>query len=123
MLYQSIIYIASASANSCAKGSLLGFPTWYHYLRATTTNGVCSPQLDSLSAIWLIGAAVLEILLRIAALAAVIYLIYGGVTYIISQGEPDKIQKAKSTIINALLGMVLAVSATGLVAFIAGRIQ
>ena len=123
MLFESIMYFAGASANTCTKGNLLGFPTWYHYLPATISNGVCSPQLNSLSAVYLIGAAILEILLRVAAIAAMVFLIYGGVTYITSQGEPDKTQKAKMTIINALGGMLVAITATALVAFIAGRIK
>ena len=113
----------AAAANTCTGGSFLSFPTWYKYLPATTSStGVCSPQLNSLNDIWLIAAAVIEILLRVAAIAAVVYLMYGGFTYITSQGEPEKTQKAKSTITNALAGMLIAVMATALVSFIARQI-
>jgi len=117
--------IAAAIAGSCGHGSFLNFPTWYEYLPGTTNpkTGACTPQLGSLSDIWLIAAAVIEILLHIAAILAVVYLMYGGVTYVTSQGEPDKTTKAKMTIINALVGLVVAVMATALVAFIAGSIS
>jgi hypothetical protein len=84
---------------------------------------VCNPQLTDLSNIWLIAAAIIEILIRLAALAAVFYVIYGGITYMLSQGEPDKTTKARQTIINALAGLAVAVVAAAAVAFIAGRIH
>ncbi len=109
-------------AASCTGGGFLGFPTWYKYLEGTTaTNGLCAPSVRALSDVWLIGAAVIEILLRIAVLVAVIGIVYGGFNYITSQGEPDKTAKARSTIINAAGGMVVAILATAIVSFIAGK--
>jgi len=112
--------------------SFLGFPHWYQYLSGTGISTdpsnskapvVCNPQLAKLSDVWLIAAAIIEILIRLAALAAVAYVIYGGVTYMLSQGEPDKTTKARQTIINALAGLAVAVLAAAAVAFIAGRIS
>lgn len=106
----------------CPGGGFLGFPTWYEYLPGHyDDNGVCSPQLGSLSNVWLILAAIIEIMLRAAAILAVGFVIYGGVTYMTSQGEPDKTAKARGTIINALVGLVIAVIAATTVGFIAGR--
>lgn len=114
----------ATSPNNCTEGNFLSFPTWYHYLPASVSaTGTCSPQLNNLSDVWLIGAAVLEIMLRIAAIAAVAYIIYGGVTYTLSQGDPDKTKKAKGTIVNGLGGLAVAVSATAAVTFIAGSIH
>ena len=109
---------------SCSGGGFLGFPTWYEYLpKGSSTNGLCSPALTSLSDIWLIVAAVIEILLRVAALAAVVFVIYGGFSYVTSQGEPDKTAQAQSTIVNGLIGLAIAVAASAAVAFIAGSIK
>lgn len=101
----------------------LGFPTWYKYLDGVkdSTTGVCGPQLSALSDVWLVIAALIEIMLRVAALMAVAFVIYGGVSYMTSQGEPDKTSKARHTIINALIGLVIAITAGVLVGFIAGR--
>lgn len=107
-------------AGSCSGGDFLFFPTWYKYLPGKIdSNGLCSPQLNSISDVWLIVAAVIEILLRVAAVAAVIMVIYGGVHYIVSQGEPDDTNKARSTIINALIGLLLSVMAAAFINFIA----
>ena len=122
-MYNALItyyFATSAPLPNCRDSGFLGFPHWYVYIAKPPT---CQPQFSNLNDIWLIGAAILEILLRVAAIAAIIYIIYGGVTYVTSQGEPDKTQKAKMTIINALAGLVVAISSAAIVAFVAGRIN
>ncbi len=115
--------LLSHFAASCGGGNFLFFPKWYEYLPGTTdSSGLCSPQISSLNDVWLIVAAIIEILLRVAALVAVIFVIYGAVSYTISQGEPDKTSRAKSTIINALVGLAIAVTSAAIVAFIAKSI-
>jgi hypothetical protein len=117
-----IVQLISHFADTCTlTGSFLGFPTWYSYLPGTTdANNVCSPQFTSLSDVWLIVAAIIEILLRLAALVAIVMVIYGGVEFITSQGESEKAAKARSTVINALIGLVIAVGAAAIISFIAG---
>lgn len=111
-------------AVTCTGGSFLGFPTWYKYLPGTIgPDGICSPQLTSLSAVWLIVAACIEILLRIAALAAVGFIVYAGFQYLTSQGDPNKAAQARQGIINAVVGLVIAILASAMVGFIAGRIN
>jgi len=111
-------------ADAPCPGNLFGiFPTWYSYLPSTpdaNPNHYCTPQLNSLDSIWLIVAAVIEILLRVAAIAAVGVIVYAGIMYTTSQGSPETTAKAKSTIINALIGLAFSVIAATLVAFIAG---
>lgn len=107
-------------AAACPGSSFLAFPTWYKYLPQTYVNGQCNPSLSSLNDIWLVVAAVIEILLRVAAIAAVAMVIYGAVSYITSQGEPDSTKRAQGTIINSLVGLLIAVMAAAFVQFIAG---
>lgn len=116
--------LLSLFAKSCDGGGLLGFPHWYKYLDGKTdaTTGICAPQITGLSDIWLIVAAVIEILLRVAALAAVFAIIYGGFNYMTSQGEPDQTNKARMTIINGLVGLVVAVLASVIIGFVAGSV-
>jgi len=118
-------------AASCAGGSFLGFPKWYKYLdgqEVTSTVGpagakVCTPMIGGLTDIWLIVAAVIEMLLRIGALFAIAIVVYGSIQFITSQGEPSKTQAARSTIINALIGLVITISAATAVSFIAGSFK
>ncbi len=114
---------AASCSNSSAISTFLKFPTWYEYLPSTTINGVCTPQVTSLNGIWLIVAAVIEILLRVAAIIAVIIIIIGGIQFIISQGDPNQTKKARDTIINAVIGLVISISASIVVTFVAGTIR
>lgn len=118
MIANIINYFAATGAGCSAGKGFLGLPTWYTYLEV---NGDCTPKITGLSDVWLIVAAIIEILLRIAAMAAVVFVIVGAVEYIMSQGEPEKTAKARGTIVNALVGLVVAVIAATLVGFIAGR--
>lgn len=125
---------AAPRAENCARDSMfLGFPTWYKYLEPEFINGECkltaldpdndgnTTAADMGKAIGKVILAVIEIMLRVAALVAIGFIIYGGVLYISSQGEPDKTKQALATVTNALIGLVVAVMATILVTFVGGR--
>ncbi len=100
-----------------SKSSFLDFPTWYEYLQCNSDN---SPILNNINDIWLIVAAIIEILLRVAALVAVGIIIFAGVEYTTSQGEPEKTGRALKTIISAAIGLAICVLAAVIVSFIAG---
>ena len=113
----------------CPGGGLLGFPTWYKYIQgnpiSTTVNGKavssCAPVLNSINDIWLIGAAIVDMLLRIAALGAIGIVIWGGIKMITSQGDPSGVASARNTIMDGLIGLTIALVATGAITFVAGR--
>lgn len=66
---------------------------------------------------------IVNILLTIAGLIAALYLIYGGVRYITSQGEEKTAEEAKKTIIYALLGLIIIGLAAVTVNFIVSAIS
>lgn len=120
--------LALLAAIDCgAKPGFFGLPSWHKYLdkvAVTDEHGLttaCTPRIQHINDIWLIVASVIDIMLRLAALAAIVMVIYGGIQYIMSQDQPDKTKKALGTIINALIGLVIAVAATTMITFIAGR--
>lgn len=112
---------------ACGSSTYFGIPTWYKYLGELTTQteagASCAPLVRSVSDVLLIGAAILEMLVRVAAMIAIFMVIWGGISYITSQGEPDKIERARSTIINGIVGLVIAVVATATITFLAGSIN
>lgn len=111
-------------AAACKGGSFLGFPTWYHYLNSQTdAQGNCAPVISSISDFWLIVAAIIEILLRVAAILAVAMVIYAGISFTTSQGDPEAAKRARNTLINALIGLAISVMAAAIVAFIAESIS
>jgi hypothetical protein len=127
------IFAAPQAGSVCSLGKpdFLNFPRWYDYLpgtyvpastnpNGTVINAYCQPQLTAINDIWLVAAAVVEILLRVSALVAVGFVVYGGIQFITAQGEPDKANKARQTIISALIGLVISIAAATVVTFIAG---
>ncbi len=62
-------------------------------------------------------APIMRSLVGLAGTASVLFLIAGGYEYMSSNGDPEKLQKAKKTIKNAIIGLVIVVAA-GLVSTI-----
>jgi hypothetical protein len=90
-------------------------PPWHHYLACSEDGGVNNDiELDQL---WLIGAALLEGLMRVAGVVSIFFIIYGGFKYMSSQGSPDGTASARRTIINSLVGLLIAIFASVVVSF------
>lgn len=126
MISLSMFQLFAAAGDTCkvAGGSFLGFPHWYKYLSGVRdANNFCSPQITNINDVWLIVAAGIEIMLRVVVLVAIGFIVYGGAQYILSQAEPEKTNKARHTILDALIGLVIAVAATAAVTFVAGRFR
>jgi len=62
-------------------------------------------------------------LLILAALAASIYLIVGGLRYIVSQGDEEKATSAKNTILFAVIGLIVIGLSAAIVNFVVTAIQ
>ncbi|MFZ1323853.1 MAG: pilin [Candidatus Saccharimonadales bacterium] len=67
--------------------------------------------------------ATVEILSFIVGVAAVIMVIIGGLKYITSNGDANSISSAKNTILYAIIGLVIAVLAQGIVRFVFKRVS
>lgn len=113
---------AAASEQFCTGDGPLGLPTWYKFLRTEFVDEQCNVLFDVHTDIPRVALAIFEILLRLGGIVAVSMVIYGGVQFVLSQGEPDKIKGARTTIINALVGLVLVVSAVTIVNAVGGSL-
>jgi len=56
--------------------------------------------------------------LYILGALAVIMIIYGGITYVISAGDVKKVEQAKNTIIYSVVGLVIALAAGAIVNYV-----
>ena len=54
---------------------------------------------------------IFSFVLLIAAVLAVIYLIYSGIIYITAAGNPDNAKKGQQGVINAIIGIIIIVAA------------
>ena len=65
-----------------------------------------------------VALVIADDLLRLAGLVAVVFVMVGGVQYVTSEGEPDRTKRAKDSIINALIGLAIAIVAAAVVSYI-----
>ena len=110
----------SAASSKCSE-SFLGFPAWYRGLVDSSNDcTIISPgSSNELSNfIWHIVLNVIEIGMRLVAYISIAFILYGGFQYIISRGNSDGIVKAKTTLFNAVIGLVISIIAVAAVNFI-----
>lgn len=61
---------------------------------------------------------VINVLFWVVGVAAVIVIIYSGLQYILSTGDSGKVQKAKNTIVYAVVGLIVAILSYAIVGFV-----
>jgi flagellar biosynthesis protein FlhB len=122
------------AANNGCKSSFFGLEPWFEFLKtyhgknnncnvcftvisnsAQSVNSNCRPKQNS---IVLVVMAIIDDLLRVAGLVSVAFIVVAGFQYVTSQGNPEKAAKAQQTILFALIGLVIAISAIVLVTYI-----
>lgn len=92
----------SLAASACdAQGDCTGLPTV----------GASSDNLHSL----------LQVVFGVLAALAVLMVTIAALNFINAQGDPAKVTKARNTIIYALVGLVLSLSAEAIVTFVLGK--
>ncbi|MEX1995221.1 MAG: hypothetical protein WD887_00385 [Candidatus Saccharimonadales bacterium] len=105
-------------AAPCAKPFFFFIPSWWEYLPTIDTPLGCKITFNPPGDIWLVGLAVLDILLRLAGFIAVISIIIAGVSHIFSGGNPEKAASARKRLYNSLIGLAVALIATAFVTFL-----
>lgn len=61
---------------------------------------------------------VINVILSLVGIVAVIMIIIGGINFVISQGDANKVTKARNTILYGVVGLVIAILAFGIVNFV-----
>lgn len=122
-----MLFASGFIGSHCRGGDFLGLKSWYYYLPASDFDGCNIRNFNFLpnggpTDIPLVLLAVVDDLLRIVGLVAVAFVIIGAFKYVASQGDPESTARAQSTIINALLGMAIAIVATVFVDFLGRRL-
>jgi hypothetical protein len=93
--------------NACAQnpnGADCGFIPKDPLQNGTTIDGILSTVFAAASAL------------------SLIFIIVGGLRYVLSDGNDQKVKQAKETIIYAIVGLVVSLSAFAIVRFILGSI-
>ncbi len=81
-------------------------------------NDICVKSLPRVDSDGSFIQTVLRIVIGIIAAISILFVAIGGLRYVLSQGDPQGVSKAKSTIIYALIGLVVALLAQGIILFV-----
>lgn len=112
-------FAATTPVCTISNNSFFGFPTWWEYLNVEKDPlRKCVPVFNFPGDTWAIGLAVIDILLRLAGIAAVISIIIAGIGYIMAAGSSDKVTAARKRIVNSLIGLAIVLVASAAVSFI-----
>ncbi len=108
----------TASAAPACEGRILGIPPWY---RGLTQNNPPECTLKTPAAlggignyIWRIVLNGIEMAIVLATYVTVFFIIYGGFLFLTGGALPGQIEKARKTIINAVVGLVICMAAIAL---------
>lgn len=101
---------------------------WGNTLNASFLGGLQNtaakvPSYTQASDPSLIAATIIQALLAFIGVLFIILLIYGGFIYMTSAGEMDKVKKAKGLIKNAVIGVLIVMTAYAVTYFIATQIE
>lgn len=105
---------------------LLTLPAWYKGVIDPNTCEVVSPGGDSVSLnkfIWTIVLNIIEMILQLVGYITVAFIIVGGYKYMTSAGSSDGMVKARKTITNAVIGLLLSIFSVVIVNVIAGTLR
>lgn len=121
-----VLAVAQSAPASAACGRLLTFPTWYNGLVKNQSScelkevGNGSGKVDVETFVVRILLNITEMILQLVAYASVAFLIVGGFKYITSTGDSSNIANAKKTVLNAIIGLIIALLSVGIVNAVAG---
>lgn len=113
------VSVAPTANAACPSGKILTIKPWYDGL-LDEANGcaVKSPgdnEKDQRAFISRVVLNVIDGLLQVVAFVTIGFIIFGGFKFLTSAGSPEQAAKARKTIINSVIGMVIAIGAVGLV--------
>lgn len=104
------------------EGRVLGIPPWYRGLTGSSPecaiqgpDQLFSGDEDALSKfIWRIVLNVVEMAIVIVAYISIFFILYGGFLYLTGGAIPAQLEKARKSIFNAVIGLVIAMAAIAL---------
>ena len=113
-----VLAVASPAVSTTAAacdGRVLGIPPWYRGLTEGADCTIKSPDPNDLGAfIWAIVLNVIEMALVITAYIAALFILYGGFLFLTGGSVPGQLEKARKSILNAVIGLVIALGAIGI---------
>lgn len=118
------VALPAGEAHAGCDDTVMGFPTWYRGLDCD--NGHVNLDGKNLGEVaMIVGLNVIDVALRIVGIVATAMIIYSGYLFMMATGEgaPTKVAKARTALVAAIAGLIIAVSAAFIIAFIVDRVK
>jgi hypothetical protein len=77
-----------------------------------------SAGISSTSSVSSIAAIIIETLLGLLGIIFVVLMIYAGVQWMTAEGNEEKVEKAKGTIVRAIIGLAIIIAAYSITYFV-----
>ena len=104
------------TAAAACSDKLLTFPAWYRGLIDDKCNVKNPNDVGGLPTfLFKIALNIVEMMLQLTGYVAAGFILVGGFKYIISTGTPDDVVKARKTILNAVVGLIISIMSIGIV--------
>jgi hypothetical protein len=120
----AVVTPTTYAADASCEVRILGIPPWYQGLSSKDASGKCSidaPKDGKVADfIWHIALNIIEIALYLVGYIAIFFILYGGFQFLTGGSNPSQIEKARKTILNAVVGLVISISAVVIVNLIFG---
>ena len=122
------VAIPQVASAACQKqDQVLGVTTWYRGLQKGADCSVAIPTSsgspDFVKFVTMVALNIVQAGLAIVAYVAIFFIIKGGFMYMTSAGSSDGMAGAKKTIMNAVIGLVIALLSASIVNAIAGALS
>ncbi len=111
--------VSNTASAVCGQDSYIGFPTWYKGLTCDDEGTVVIEKGDAgFNQMWTIVLNFVGMLVVAIGYVAAGFFMWGGFNYIISTGDPGKVAAAKNTLLNSIIGLVIALASVGILDFV-----
>ena len=95
---------------SCEANVFMGFRPWYKGLAKPATSDSGTTNWAPL--VWVVVMNIIYDVSLVAGITATGFIIYGGLSYVMSEGDPNKAAKGKNIIQGAVIGLILTIFAS-----------
>ena len=116
----------STPALAGCNDTFFGIPSWCRGLVNESDGNIDFPVLNSGSQdslqkfIWTVVGNISDGIFRIIGVVSVAFIIWAGYQYMIALGDSGKMARAKTTLANAIIGLVISILASSIVNLIMG---
>ena len=97
--------------------------SWKDEAMGSASSTATRAQIDTQSDVYTISANIISIVLSVVGVIFFILIIYSGVMWMTAGGNKEKVEKAKQRIIQAIIGLIIVISAYSITYFVARSVE